>query len=142
VAAQAQYGSRILTVTSLEQRGVGFRSLQESFDTTTNGGRLIYHIFAALAEFERGIIQERTRAGLASARARGRKGGRPRALTAKQIATARRLLEDPNQTVTEVTAVLGVSRSTIYRALQETPAAAERGESHEPRRGVSRTRDA
>lgn len=117
------------TVASLEQRGVGFRSLQESFDTTTNGGRLIYHIFAALAEFERGLIQERTRAGLASARARGRKGGRPRALTMKQIATARRLLEDPTQTVTEVAAMYDVSRSTIYRALRgkETRRAVDQG---------------
>ena len=66
----------IETVTTLEERGVGFQSVQESIDTTTSGGRLVFHIFGALAEFERNLIQERTRAGLAAARARGRKGGR------------------------------------------------------------------
>jgi DNA invertase Pin-like site-specific DNA recombinase len=64
----------------LEKRGIGFRSLQESIDTTTSRGRLIFHVFGALAEFERNLIRERTRAGLEAARARGRKGGRPRAL--------------------------------------------------------------
>jgi DNA invertase Pin-like site-specific DNA recombinase len=76
----------IETVTALEERGVGFQSLQESIDTTTSGGRLVFHIFGALAEFERNLIQERTRAGLAAARARGRQGGRPRALDAKKQA--------------------------------------------------------
>jgi DNA invertase Pin-like site-specific DNA recombinase len=74
----------IETVTALEERGVGFQSLQESINTTTSGGRLVFHIFGALAEFERNLIRERTRAGLAAARARGRKGGRPRALDEKK----------------------------------------------------------
>ena len=76
----------IETIGALEERGVGFRSLQEAIDTTTSGGRLIFHIFGALAEFERNLIRERTRAGLAAARARGRKGGRPRALDEKKQA--------------------------------------------------------
>ena len=74
----------IETVTDLSERGVGFRSLQEAIDTTTSGGKLIFHVFGALAEFERDIIRERTLAGLAAARARGRKGGRPRHLDDKK----------------------------------------------------------
>jgi DNA invertase Pin-like site-specific DNA recombinase len=112
----------IETVTELGERGVGFRSVQENLDTTSAGGRLVFHIFGALAEFERELIQERTRAGLAAARARGRKGGRPRKLDAKKIATARRMLGDPEQTVSEVAQILGVSRATLYRALKAADA--------------------
>jgi DNA invertase Pin-like site-specific DNA recombinase len=79
----------IEAVTALRERGVGFRSLQESLDTTTSGGKLVFHVFAALAEFERDLIRERTRAGLAAARARGRKGGRPRVMDARKPAFAR-----------------------------------------------------
>lgn len=104
-------------LTDLESRGVGFRSLTESIDTTSPGGRLIFHVFAALAEFERGLIRERTNAGPAAARARGRTGGRPPHLTADQIATARRLYEQKDMTVNRIGEVLGVSRTTIYRAL-------------------------
>jgi DNA invertase Pin-like site-specific DNA recombinase len=71
------------TMTSLEERGIGFKSLTENIDTTTSGGKLIFHIFSALAEFERNLIRERTQAGLVAARARGKKGGRPKALTGK-----------------------------------------------------------
>ena len=81
----------IENVTALEERSIGFRSLQESIDTTTSGGRLVFHVFGALAEFERSLIRERTRAGLESARARGRKGGRPRALDPKKTQLAFRL---------------------------------------------------
>src|SRR5699024_8980756 len=108
----------ITTIEELDERGVGFRSLQENLDTTTSGGRLIFHVFGALAEFERELIRERTMAGLAAARARGRKGGRPRKLSTKQITMARQLLEDPDQQVTEVAKVLGVARSTLYMALR------------------------
>src|SRR5215208_6774592 len=73
------------TVTDLQERGIGFKSLQESIDTTTSGGKLVFHIFGALAEFEREIIRERTNAGLTAARARGRSGGRPKALSDKQV---------------------------------------------------------
>ena len=74
----------ITTMTALEERGIGFKSLTENIDTTTSGGKLIFHIFGALAEFERNLIRERTQAGLTAARARGKKGGRPKALTARQ----------------------------------------------------------
>lgn len=109
------------TINELDNRGVGFKSLTESIDTTTPGGRLVFHIFGALAEFERELIRERTRAGLAAARARGLKGGRPKKLTARQIASAQRLLEDRSHTVTEVAEVFGVARSTLYRALSGMP---------------------
>lgn len=102
-------------VTALESRGVGFRSLTEAMDTTTSGGRLIFHVFGALAEFERAVIRERTLAGLAAARARGRMGGRPPALTAAQVEMARALLADRTRPIREVYTALHVSRSTLYR---------------------------
>jgi len=107
----------IETVEELEKRGIGFKSLTENIDTTTPGGRLVFHIFGALAEFERSIIRERTRAGLEAARARGRKGGRPPALTEKDIQAARAMLADPAITVKEVAARLKVAPSTLYRYL-------------------------
>jgi DNA invertase Pin-like site-specific DNA recombinase len=81
------------TVRALEDRGVGFRSLQEQVDTTTPGGRLVFHVFGALAEFERDLIRERTHAGLAAARARGRRGGRPSVMTAEKLRAARQLYD-------------------------------------------------
>lgn len=122
----------IETVTDLSERGVGFQSLTESLDTTTNGGRLVFHIFGALAEFERELIRERTLAGLASARARGRKGGRPKKLTAKAVAKARLLLSDPQASATEVAKDLGVSRATLYRALKEAEGATGAASSRAP----------
>ena len=101
----------------LAKRGVGFRSLCDSIDTTTPAGRFFFHVMAALAQMERELIRERTQAGLAAARARGRKGGRRPKLSAKQIAHARRLLEDRTTTIKDVAASLGVSRGTIYRSL-------------------------
>jgi DNA invertase Pin-like site-specific DNA recombinase len=83
----------ITTLTALEERGIGFKSLTENIDTTTSGGKLIFHIFGALAEFERNLIRERTQAGLTAARARGRKGGRPKALIGKQRSIALDLYE-------------------------------------------------
>jgi len=108
------------TVNELDGRGIGFKSLGENIDTTTPGGRLVFHIFGALAEFERELIRERTNAGLAAARARGRKGGRPRKLTKSQVATAKILLKDREHSVTAVAEILGVSRSTLYRALDQS----------------------
>jgi DNA invertase Pin-like site-specific DNA recombinase len=104
-------------LSDLETRRVGFRSLTESIDTTSPGGRLVFHLFAALAQFERELIKERTNAGLAAARARGRHGGRPPRLTGDQVKTARRLYDQKDMTVSQIGEVLGVSRTTIYRAL-------------------------
>ena len=107
----------IETVESLEGKGIGFRSLTESIDTTTAGGKLTFHIFAALAEFERSMIRERTRAGLDAARARGRVGGRPRSLTEKDLEMAKTLLANPDITVEQVAARLSVAPATLYRYL-------------------------
>jgi DNA invertase Pin-like site-specific DNA recombinase len=112
-------GHLIKVVSDLSESNIGFYSLTESIDTTTNGGRLIFHIFGALAEFERELIRERTLAGLTSARQRGRKGGRPKVLSAKAISKARLLLSDHSHSATEVAKDLGVSRATLYRALKE-----------------------
>ena len=109
-------------VDTIQAQGAGFRSLAEDIDTTTPAGRLVFHVFAALAEFERDLIRERTHAGLAAARARGRKGGRPPALSPDQVKAARRMYEQNEMTVAQIGAVLGVSRATIYRALNRNSA--------------------
>jgi DNA invertase Pin-like site-specific DNA recombinase len=103
------------TITALAERGVGFKSLQENIDTTTSGGKLVFHIFGALAEFEREIIKERTQAGLASARSRGKVGGRPKALTAKEMQMLRNMAADESLTVADICKTLGIGRSTFYR---------------------------
>ena len=105
----------IETVEGLEARGIGFRSLTEAIDTTTPGGKLVFHIFGALAEFERSIIRERTRAGLDAARARGRTGGRPKKLSEGDLRVARAMLADETITVEEVARQLRVSPATLYR---------------------------
>ncbi len=110
----------IEVVTGLDERGVGFRSLRESIDTTTAGGRLVFHLFGALAQFEREIIRDRTVAGLTAARARGRVGGRPFKLSVEQRRQARRMYDARELTVEQIGAVLGVSRTSIYRALGTT----------------------
>ena len=107
----------IETVAHLEAQGIGFRSLTEAVDTTSAGGKLIFHIFGALAEFERSVIRERTHAGLKAARDRGRKGGRPPALSAADLAAAKAMLRDPEITVAEVAKPLQVSPATLYRHL-------------------------
>ncbi|TPG06957.1 recombinase family protein [Curtobacterium flaccumfaciens] len=103
---------------ALGERGVGFRSLQETLDTRSPGGRLVFHVFAALAKFERDLIRERTHTRFAAARARGRQGGRPPRLSGDQVQTARRLYEQREMTVAQIGDVLGVSRTTVYRALR------------------------
>jgi DNA invertase Pin-like site-specific DNA recombinase len=105
------------TVADLERRGVGFRSLSESIDTTTPGGKLVFHLFAALAEFERDLIRERTRAGLEAARARGRNGGRPSVLSGDKLRVARELYAAGEHTTAQIAELLGVSRATLYRHL-------------------------
>jgi len=108
-------------LSELQDRGIEFRSLHENIDTSSPGGRLVFHIFASLAEFERDLIRERTNAGLAAARARGRTGGRPPRLTPDQVTTAKKLYEQQDMTVAQIGEILGVSRSTIYRALHRDP---------------------
>ncbi len=107
----------IETVLALQALGKGFCSLQENIDTTTSGGKLFFHIFGALAEFERDIIRERTRAGLASARSRGRLGGRPSIMNSKKLKMATSLYADGKTQVGEICETLGISRATFYRHL-------------------------
>jgi DNA invertase Pin-like site-specific DNA recombinase len=108
------------TVTTMQERGVGFRSLHENVDTTTSTGKLVFHIFAALAEFERDLIVDRTKAGLAAARDRGAKPGRRPSLTGDQVEVVRHMHAERKHTVAAIAQVVGVSRATVYRAL--TPA--------------------
>ncbi len=103
------------TVRDLVARGVGFKSLQESIDTTTAGGKLIFHLFASLAEFERDLIRERTNAGLSAARARGRKGGRPKGVDAKKQKAALALKKEGAHSVREICAIVGIARNTYYK---------------------------
>jgi DNA invertase Pin-like site-specific DNA recombinase len=107
------------TVAHLERHGVAFLSLTEAIDTSTPGGKLVFHIFGALAEFERDLIRERTRAGLAAARARGRTGGRPTVWTAEKLAAARGMRAAGTYDVASIARVLGVSRASVYRALSD-----------------------
>ncbi len=103
------------TITKLADRGVGFKSLTENIDTTTSGGKLVFHIFGALAEFEREIIRERTTAGLDAARSRGKVGGRPKALSVKQLQMLRNMAADKSLTVSDICKTLGIGRTTFYR---------------------------
>jgi DNA invertase Pin-like site-specific DNA recombinase len=119
------------TIAGLQERGIGFKSLTEQIDTTTSGGKLIFHVFAALAEFERDVIRERTRAGLQAARARGRTGGRPRSLDARELAQARSLHKDPANTIADICATLGISRATFYRHLASSAEGAGADGHHE-----------
>ena len=110
----------------LKERGVEFVSLRESLDTTTPGGKLVYHVFGAVAEFERDLILERTMAGLEAARARGRKGGRKPVMDEKKIALASKLMRDRETPISEVCEAVGVSRATLYRYLEPNGAPRER----------------
>jgi DNA invertase Pin-like site-specific DNA recombinase len=109
-------------VNDLKERGIEFVSLRESIDTTTPGGKLVFHVFGAVAEFERDLILERTMAGLEAAKARGRHGGRPRALDEGKAKLARRLKDEGEHSVEEICSMLGVGRSTLYRYLAEDDA--------------------
>lgn len=105
----------VQVVTDLEQRGVGFESLTEKIETGSAAGKLVFHVFAALAEFERGLIRERTQAGLAAARARGRAGGRRPKLDEQQVREIKILLRNPDIQVADVARRYGVSRTTLYK---------------------------
>jgi DNA invertase Pin-like site-specific DNA recombinase len=110
-------GQLIETVETLRLRNIGFRSLTEAIDTTTAQGRLVFHMFGALAEFERSLIRERTRAGLAAAKRAGRTGGPPAKLAEEDLDVARTLLANPDIAVSEVASRLDVSPATLYRYL-------------------------
>ena len=105
------------TIALLEERGVGFRSLTENIDTTTPSGRLVFHIFGALGQFERDLIRERTQAGLQAAAARGRKGGRPKVITDEKLAKAKALMAQ-GLTVRETATRLKLGKSSLYNALR------------------------
>lgn len=108
----------IQTVTSLIERKIGFKSLQENIDTLTSGGKLIFHIFSALAEFERDLIQERTQAGLKAARARGKMGGRPPLLDNRQITRMIEMYDEQKNTVAEICKIYDISRPSFYNYLK------------------------
>lgn len=107
----------IETAEMLKGRGIGFVSLTDAIDTASPGGMLVFHVLGAIAEFERALIRERTKAGLAEARRRGRKGGRPKGMTPKDVAAARAMLKVEDVTAAEVAKRFGVSRGTLYRHL-------------------------
>ena len=109
----------IEVVKELDDRNCFFKSIMENIDTTSSGGKLIFHIFGALAEFERSIIRERTLAGLVSARSRGQVGGRPKKMDEKKIALAKSLHDDPSNSIGDICEVLDISKSTLYRYLEE-----------------------
>lgn len=104
---------------TLKQRSIGLQSLQESIDTTTSSGQLIFHLFGALAEFERNLIRERTNAGLVAARARGRLGGRPKALDLNKRQLAVKLYNDRQHSIDEICQMMGISKPTLYNYVAE-----------------------
>jgi len=109
-------------VTRLEEEGIGFKSLQESIDTTTSSGKLVFHIFAALAEFERNLIRERTNAGLAAARARGKLGGRKKSLNAKERRRAVETYQRKNHSVQQICEMMNITKPTLYAYIREEQA--------------------
>ncbi|MBX7222820.1 MAG: recombinase family protein [Blastocatellia bacterium] len=109
-------------MSDLEQKGISFCSLQESINTASPGGKLVFHLFGALAEFERNLIRERTQAGLVAARARGRNGGRPRALTRKQEELALKLYQERQHSIREICGLLKISKPTLYEYLHRLQA--------------------
>lgn len=107
------------TINQINDQGSYFRSIQESIDTSTSGGKLIFHIFGALAEFERDIIRDRTNAGIAAARKRGRYGGRPTIMDKNKIALAKSLFKDKSNSIASICEILNVSKTTLYRYLKK-----------------------
>ena len=105
-------------VTLLESKGIGLKSLQEAIDTSSSSGKLIFHIFGALAEFERNLIRERTQAGLQAARARERKGGRPKALNKDKRDLAVNLYDEKKHTVDQICKMMGISKPTLYKYIE------------------------
>ena len=109
----------ILLARKLDEAGIGLMSLQEKIDTSSSGGKLIFHMFGALAEFERNLIRERTQAGLNAARARGRKGGRPKSLDPAKRQVAVKLYGEKQHTIAEICRIMGISKPTLYNYLAE-----------------------
>ena len=114
-------------INELKNKGIGFKSIQENIDTTSGVGKLVFHIFASLSEFERDLIRERTMAGLASARARGKMGGRPRVLDAKKVSLAKSMYRDKENSVKDICSALGVGKTTFYRYLNDRRYVDDRG---------------
>jgi DNA invertase Pin-like site-specific DNA recombinase len=106
-------------IDKLRANGVGFRSLSENIDTTTAGGKLVFHLFCSLAEFERGLIAERTKAGLEAAKKRGKRLGRPSLLTLEQLKHAEKMIQSGQETVSGMAQILGINRATLYRGFKE-----------------------
>lgn len=109
----------ILLGRKLDERGIGLMSVQEKIDTASSGGRLVFHMFGALAEFERSLVRERTQAGLNAARARGRKGGRPKVLEPAKRQLVVKLYEEKQHTIREICRMMGISKPTLYNYLAE-----------------------
>ena len=110
----------IETITTLQVQGIGFKSLTENIDTSTATGQLVFHIFGALAEFERNLIKERTVAGLEAARSRGRRGGRPKLKTsASKVVMAKKLYADKSNSIVDIQKTLGISKTTLYRYVKK-----------------------
>ncbi len=110
-------------VSMLSSRGIGLKSLHESIDTSSSSGKLIFHIFAALAEFERNLIRERTCAGLSAARARGKKGGRPKTLNSDKRKLAVKLYDEKQHSVGQICKMMGISKPTLYKYIETEKAA-------------------
>ena len=110
----------ISIVARLEADGIGLKSLHESIDTTSSTGKLVFHLFGALAEFERNLIKERTHAGLQSARARGRKGGRPKVLDQSKRNLVVKLYDEKEHSIKQICQIIGISKPTLYKYLEST----------------------
>jgi DNA invertase Pin-like site-specific DNA recombinase len=124
------------TVGGFADRAIGFKSLQENIDTTSSSGKLVFHLFASLAEFERDIIRDRTKAGLSAARARGRKGGRPAGVDEKKKKAALALKKDPERSVKEICDIVGISRNTYYKYTRSGDQSGADGQSTPPSKPV------
>ena len=108
----------IATINNIHDKKMSFQSLQESLNTATSAGKLVFHVFGALAEFERDVIRDRTKAGLSAARARGRLGGRPKVMDQSKLAMAKSLMANQTNAVKDICRTLGVSKTTLYRSLK------------------------